>query len=157
MNQQSQIGFGTDATVLAGYAQATGDRLGAFDLIFENTGANDAVITLKEYTGTLAAASPSGYANIGGQVGFTIKAGGGTATRSIRSLNKRMGFFGSGNTLVNITTVIRNKADLRGAQIDIISTGRRGWGYDPAFDSKSTRANWGVQPDDGSRAPGEVG
>ncbi len=154
MNQQSQIGFGADATVLAGYAQATGDRLGAFDLIFENTGANDAVITLKEYTG---AASPSGYANIGGQVGFTIKAGGGTATRSIRSLNKRIGFFGSGNTLVNISTAIRNKADLRGAQIDIVATGRRGWGYDPAFDAKSTRANWGTQPDDGSRAPGEVG
>lgn len=153
MNQCSQIGFSGDATVLAGYAQAANDRLGAFDLVFENTGSNAAVITLKTWDGTT---SPSGYANVPGQVAFTVAAGGGVVTRSLRLLNKRLGFFGSGNTLVNVSTVIRNKADLRGAQISLVATGRRGWGYDDAFNSKETRAGYGAAPDSASdRAIGE--
>jgi hypothetical protein len=156
MNQISQIPFGSDATKLAGYAQATGDRLGAFDVVFENTGQNDAYIFIAEGKYT-----PSGlvYETSTPIVpGFTVRAGGGVVTKSMRSLNKRVGFFGSGNTLVNATVVIRNKGDLRGAQIDIVTGGRRGWGYDPAFDSKTTRANWGPPPDaPTSPAIGEVG
>jgi hypothetical protein len=137
MNQSSAVGFGPDATVFAGYAQSANDRLGNIDFVFENTGANNAYIKLMQYTG----ASPSGYALIGDA--FTVAAGG-QVTRSYVLLSKRVAFFGSGNTTVNISTVLRNKADLRGAQIDIVaSVGRRGWGLDPGFDAPTLTKKYG--------------
>jgi hypothetical protein len=39
--------------------------------------------------------------------------------------------------------VIRNKADLRGAQIDIVAVGRKGWGYDDAFNKPELKKKWG--------------
>ena len=78
----------------------------------------------------------------------------GVVTRSYNLLSRRIGFFGSGiaatvtqqiapyqamlvsSTTVNITAVIRNPSDLRGAQIDISTVGRQGWGYDQALDRK---------------------
>jgi hypothetical protein len=143
LNQQSIIGFGPDASALAGYVNATGERLGAFDLVIENTGDNTLTLSLKEFNGTTA---PSGWINLAGQVAFTV-VGRGRSTKSIRSMNKRVGFFGSGNTTANISTVIANHGDLRGAQIDIVAVGRRGWGYDQGFDPKTTRAGWGAAPD----------
>lgn len=137
MNQQSSIGFGSDATLLAGYAQSTNNRLGNIDFVFENTGSNQAYIKLAQYDGTT---SPSGYANVGNA--FTVVPRG-TVTRSYTFLGKRIGFFGSGNTKVNISTVIRNKGDLRGAQIDIVATGRRSWGYDQAFNKSELVQRWG--------------
>lgn len=137
MNQLSSIGFGPDATVFAGYAQSANDRLGNIDFVFENTGANSAYIKLAQYNGTT---SPSGYAQIGDA--FTVVAGG-QVTRSYVLLSKRVAFFGSGNTTVNISTVIRNKADLRGAQIDIVAVGRKGWGLDPAFNAPELTKKWG--------------
>ena len=138
MNQLSSIGFGTDANVYAGYAQSTGDRLGNIDFVFENVGANQAYIKLMQYDGTT---SPSGFAVVG--TPFTV-APGGTATRSFVFLNKRVGFFGSGNTTVNISTVIRNKADLRGAQIDIVASGRKAWGYDEGYNKLELKKKWGT-------------
>lgn len=140
MNQQSSIGFGSDATRFAGYAQAAGDRLGNIDFIFENTGANQAYIKLAQYDGST---SPSGYADLG--AAFTVAAGG-VKTVSYVILGKRVAFFGSGNTTVNISTAIRNKGDLRGAQIDIVAQGRKGWGYDPAFDQPQLTKKWGAVP-----------
>ena len=137
MNQLSSIGFGPDATVFAGYAQSANDRLGNIDFVFENTGANQAYIKLAQYDGTT---SPSGYAQIGDA--FTVAAGG-VITKSYVLLSKRVAFFGSGNTTVNISTVIRNKADLRGAQIDIVAVGRKGWGLDPAFNPPELTKKWG--------------
>lgn len=137
MNQLSSIGFGTDATVFAGYAQSAGERLGNLDFVFENTGANTAYIKVGQYDGTT---SPSGYATIG--VPFTL-APGGTATKSFVLASKRIAFFGSGSTTVNISTVLRNKADLRGAQIDIIPAGRKGWGYDMGFNKPELQKKWG--------------
>lgn len=136
MNQLSSIGFGTDATVFAGYAQAAGDRLGNIDFVFENTGPNAAYIKLMQYDGVT---SPSGFALVGSAL--TV-APGGTATRSYVLLNKRVAFFGSGSTTVNISTVIRNKADLRGAQIDIVAVGRKGWGYDEGFNTAELKKKW---------------
>lgn len=137
MNQLSSVGFGTDASVLAGYAQSTNERLGNIDFVYENTGSNQVYIQLRQYDGTT---SPSGYANVG--TAFTVVPKG-TVTRSYTFLSKRIGFFGSGNTKVNISAVIRNKGDLRGGQIDIVPVGRRSWGYDQAFDKATLTEQWG--------------
>jgi hypothetical protein len=136
MNQLSSIGFGTDATVFAGYAQSAGDRLGKIDFIFENTGPNQAYIKLGQYDGTT---SPSGYAQIGDA--FTV-APGGALTKSYVLLSKRVAFFGSGSTTVNISTAIRNKGDLRGAQIDIVATwaARAGVSIPPSIRQNSPRS-----------------
>ena len=154
MNQLSSIGFGTNANVFAGYAQSAGDKLGNIDFVFENTGPNVAYIRLMQYDGVT---SPSGFATLdsahttavgaiaAGFQGFAIVPGG-TLTRSYVLLSKKIGFFGSGNTTVNISTVIRNKSDLRNAQIDIVAVGRRGWGYDEGFNKLELKKKWGTIP-----------
>ncbi len=93
---------------------------------------------LRWYDGATA---PSGFALVG--TGFTV-APGGTTTKSYVLLSKRVAFFGSGSTTVNISSVIRNKADLRGAQIDIVAVGRRAWGYDDAFNKPELKKKWGT-------------
>lgn len=145
MNQISSIPFGTDANVFQGYAESANMKLGAVDFVFENIGANTAYIRLAQYDGVT---SPSGYKTIdttytGGWLGFTV-APGGTTTRHYVLANKRVAFFGSGSTNVNITPVLRNKGDLRGAQIDIVATGRRGWGYDEAWAKTELQKKWGA-------------
>jgi hypothetical protein len=144
VNQQSTIPFGTDATLLAGYAMnAANDRLGNFDLVIENTGANSLYLRVKEQT-----LPQSGFSDVGSPITVVPK---GTVTRSYSILSKRIGFFGSGNTIANISPVLRNKGDLRGAQIDIVQIGRRGWSWDNAFDQKSFKSpGWGTQPDTGA-------
>lgn len=148
MNQVSAIGFGPDAEVFAGYAQSANERLGNIDIIVENTGANTLYMTLGQYDGQT---SPSGYANIG--AAFVVVPGG-TQTKSYSLVSKRIGFFGSGNTATdlsgtatstkaNITAVLRNKSDLRGAQVDIVATGRRGWGYDEGWNKLELKKKWG--------------
>jgi hypothetical protein len=62
-------------------------------------------------------------------------------------VSQKVGFFGSGNTTANITAVIRNKADLRGAQIDLVAPSRRGWGLDTAMDPATLTKAWGTPPD----------
>ena len=146
MNQLSSVGFGPDATVFAGYAQSAGDRLGNLDFVFENTGPNTAYIRLMQYDGATA---PSGFAAIDttytttGFLGFAVVPGG-TLTKSYVLVSKRVGFFGSGNTTVNISAVIRNKADLRNAQIDIVASGRKSWGFDEGFDRATLTKKWGT-------------
>lgn len=146
MNQNSSVGFGPDANVYAGYAQAAGDRLGNLDFQFENTGPNTAYIRLMQYNGSTA---PSGFAAIDtsytttGFLGFSVVPGG-VVTKSYVLVSKRVGFFGSGNTTVNITAVIRNKADLRNAQIDIVASGRKAWGFDEGFDRATLTKKWGT-------------
>jgi hypothetical protein len=175
MNQLSAIGFGPDANVFAGYAQSANDRLGAIDFIVENTsgqqagvGANQPAgatlyLQLRQYDGNT---SPSGYVNVG--TAFVVPPGG-TQTKHFNLLSKRVAFFGSGNTAVattvagltgaatatkaNITAVIRNKSDLRGAQIDIIAGGRRGWGFDEAFNRTELTKKWGPPPDSPTENP----
>lgn len=148
MNQLSSIGFGSDATVFAAYAQNANDKLGNIDFVFENVGPNTAYIRLMQYDGTT---SPSGWAVIDTTCPTTpfstdwlgvAVAPGGTVTKSYVLLSQRVGFFGSGNTLVNISAVIRNKADLRNAQIDIVAVGRKGWGYDEGFNKADLKKKW---------------
>lgn len=149
MNQVSSVSFGTNAYVYQGYAQSSNDRLGSLDFVFENTGPNAAYIRLGQYDGTT---NPSGFATIdttyttspftAGFLGFAV-APGGSVTRHYTLVSKRVAFFGSGNTTVNISAVLRNKADLRGAQIDIVSAGRRGWGYDSGWDRGELTKKWG--------------
>jgi|PlaIllAssembly_1097288.scaffolds.fasta_scaffold1075673_1 hypothetical protein len=155
MNQVSSVPFGTDATVFQGYAESANDRLGAIDFVFENTGPNWAYIRLAQYDGVT---SPSGfatidttytttvpgtgYAPVANFLGFGV-APGGTSTRHYVLLSKRVAFFGSGNTNVNISAVLRNKSDLRGAQIDIVAVGRRSWGYDEGWNRNELIKKWG--------------
>ena len=148
MNQVSQIGFGTNIQVCAAYALAAGDRLGPITFVVHNTGANTLTLQLREHDGTT---SPSGYKNVVGVSAFTTIVAGGQANINTVLLNKQVGFFGSGNTTANISTVLRNKADLRGAQIDIVPLGRRGFGWDDAFDKAAFKApGWGTSPDLGT-------
>lgn len=146
MNQLSKIGFGSDPTVYAGYAQAANDRLGNFDLIIENTGSNTLTLQLKEYIPSSAT-----WNNIG--TAITINAGGTTA-KSLCLFSKILGFFGTGNTTANISTVIRNKSNLRGAQIDLCISGRKGWGFDSGFDKNAFRTAW---PQDWATDPNNAG
>ena len=149
MNQVSSVPFGTDANVFQGYAESANDRLGAIDFVFENTGPNNAYIRLAQYDGVT---SPSGYATVDTTYtaspftanfrGFAV-APGGTVTRHYTLISKRVAFFGSGNTAVNISAVLRNKSDLRGAQIDIVATGRRAWGYDEGWNRNELIKDWG--------------
>jgi len=149
MNQVSSVAFGVNANVFQGYAESANDRLGAIDFVFENTGPNAAYIRLAQYDGVT---SPSGYATIdttytaspftANFLGFAV-APGGTVTRHYTLISKRVAFFGSGSTSVNISAVLRNKSDLRGAQIDIVATGRRSWGYDEGWNRNELIKDWG--------------
>jgi len=148
MNQISSVPFGTDATKFQGYAESANDRLGAIDFVFENTGPNGAYIRLAQYDGVT---SPSGFATIDTTAtaaplnvftGFYV-APGGTITRHYVLLSKRVAFFGSGSTIVNVSPTLRNKGDLRGSQIDIVVTGRRGWGYDEGWNRDELIKKWG--------------
>lgn len=169
MNQISAIGFGTDINVLAGYANRTNDRLGVFDLLVKNistavlgagnqpvSGASGPVLRLqlKEWDGTT---SPSGWKNVGSYVDVVA---GGTTTIHCNMASKKLGFFGSGyagssgatgasansptGVTANISVVIDNKADLRGAQIDIVVTGRKGWGSDDGLALGALQPQWGT-------------
>jgi hypothetical protein len=181
MNQMSDIGFGPDITLLAGYATRTNDRLGVFDLLVKNTqlqsaqlgvgnqptaGADAPVLRLQlmEWDGTT---SPSGWKAIGGGTGpggTSEIVAGGTTTIHMNLSAQKLGFFGSGylptaavgygqptgsatNTpccvAANISVVMDNKSDLRGGEIDIVVTGRRGWGYDDGFSKATLTPNWG--------------
>ena len=70
-------------------------------------------------------------------------------------LGKKFGFFGSGqdsagvarSVTANVTTVLRNKGDLRGAQVDIVQTGRRGFGWDSGINKTAISKKWGTPPD----------
>lgn len=106
-------------------------------------------------TNSPAAGTISGFTNVGPP--FVVAARG-CITRSYNLLSKRIGFFGSGiaasvtingvtttvrSTTVNISANIRNKGDIRGAQIDISQVGRQGWGYDQAFNTPNLTKKWG--------------
>lgn len=143
MNQVSMVPFGTSTTVLNGYAQQGNDRLGNIDFIFENVGDKAVTIVVKELNAAGTAYTTTVLTTA------SLVAGGGTATYSIVTNSKRLGFFTSagGGTAVNITPVIRNKANLRGASIDIVAPGKKGWGFDVAYDHATTQKKWGTPPD----------
>ena len=139
MNQLSKVPFGTDASVVAGYAQVANDRLGNIDFIFENTGDN----VLSAQFRTMPGVGGTGYTNVGAF--FTVQPGG-TVTKSLSLVDKVVGFFGSGSTTANITAVIRNRSDLRCAQIDMYVIGKKGWTYDNNYPSGAFQPNWPVLP-----------
>jgi hypothetical protein len=140
-SQSSKVPFGVDASVLAGYAYAANARLGNIDLTLENTGLNTLTFQLKEWDGVTA---PSGYYSVGG---VQTVVPGGVKTISYNIVAKRVGLFGSGGTTANVTFNFRNPADLRGAQIDLIVTGRRGWAWDDAFNRPELSRGFGPPPD----------
>jgi hypothetical protein len=144
MNQISNVGFGTDATLLAGYAQHANASLGNVVITVENTGENSLYFQLKEYPVAASAGGVSGYGRTGPAITVVPK---GVKDLSYNLVSRRVGFFGSGNTKANISISMRNKADLRGAQIDLVAVGRRGWGYDDAFNTGELTKNFGSPPD----------
>ena len=154
MNQLSSLGFSNDIQTLAGYAQYANSALGNVDLTIENTGANTLTFVAKEYPVTAAKGGVSGYGVVGNFITVVPK---GVRTVSYNVVSKRIGLFGSGNTTANVSINFRNKGDLRGAQIDIVATGRRGWGTDDAFRKPDLLKNWGGQPDDGVVPPNSDG
>ena len=65
MNQVSQISFGPDITLAAGYLQYGNERLGNVDVIIENTdSSNDLVFQAK----VQSAVTNSGFANVGAAI-----------------------------------------------------------------------------------------
>lgn len=142
MNQQSTIPFGTDATKIAGYAQST-ERLGNVDFLITNTGDNQLSMKIAQFV----SGNPSSYAVIVPM--FTVQPKG-NVTKSLCIASQQIAFFGSGNTTANITPVLRNPADLRGAQIDITQTGRFGWTTDIAAPAQFGYPVWPSLPNDGS-------
>lgn len=141
MNQASTIGFGSDATLVAGYAQRGNERLGNFDLIIENTGVNALTLFVREHDGVT---SPSGYKNLLGPISIVPK---GNDTVSLKLLAKKIAFFGSGNTTANISVALRNPANLRGAQIDVVAVERRNFGFDDGANKKAMRSpGWPTLP-----------
>lgn len=158
MNQLAEVPFGINRNVFAGYAQSANDRLGTFTLVVENTGSNTLNFIAKKHDGTT---SPSGFAPIG--TAMTIVPGG-VLSQTYSITDKRLGFFGSGNTATDLSgsaastkarlsVVIPGKASLSGAQIDIVTSGRKGWGYEEGFDAKTTSKRWGAPPDYPSEPP----
>lgn len=167
MNQLSSIYFGSDGNSLRAYAQAANERLGTVDFLVENTGDIALVVQLRKFDGTT---SPSGYGNIGAQTTVNPR---GRRSISYTLLGKRVGFFGSGvaasvtvggvtkyvtSTSANISAVVHNKGDLRGAQIDIVAVGRKSWAYDEAYPYGELKKKWGtVSPTGGAVAqPGAI-
>lgn len=157
MNQVSQVSFGPDISQVNGYLQYGNERLGNVDLVIENTSDYDLIFQAK----AASALTNSGFANVGSAV--TIKARG-AKTLSYNILAKKFGFFGSGqdssgnakSVTANVTTVIRNKSDLRGAQVDIVNIGKRGWGSDQILNDPAIFKYWGNPPDapNGTTPPG---
>jgi hypothetical protein len=150
ISTQSLVPFGTNPNVIQGYCTTTNDRLGNVDITFENVGTNTAYITLKEFVrvaGVSTAGIPNGgytatASDVHGNVltGITV-APSGVETISLVSLSNKIGFFGSGNTVVNITPNFRNPANLRGASLDVVPIGRQGWGFEASMDTTSFTGN----------------
>lgn len=140
MNQISKIPFGTDASVIAGAAMTNraSAALGNFNLVVENTGPNQ----LSMQGRTLGGAYGTTWTPI--ESFFTVVPSGVT-TRSYSLVNSQLGFFGSGNTTANVSVVLRNKSDLRGAQIDLTIAGKRGWGVDSGYNTNAVTPPWGAQ------------
>jgi hypothetical protein len=94
----------------------------------------------------------SGFTNVGAAVTIVPR---GAKTLSYNILSKKFGFFGSGqdasgnakSVTANVTVVLRNPADLRGAQVDLVNTGKRGWGSDLVFNDPVFFKQWGNPPD----------
>ncbi len=134
MTQASTIGLGADASVLAAYAYRSSDRLGNFDILYENIGDNDAYLRVKQLVGTT-------YTDV--DVVGTIKAKG-TVSRSYCLVAQQIAFFGSGNTSLNASFAIRTPSDLRGASFTLVPVGRQGWSTAPGYNSAAYNANLNV-------------
>lgn len=158
---QAAYAFGSDINEMVGYAQATHARLGVFDLLVENTGDTILKLQIKEQNdGTV-----SGYSNLGSVSTIAPR---GRKSITVNALSKRLGFFGSGegvnattgvslgagtgSAVANLTAVYHNKGDLRGAQIDLVATGRRNWSFDKGLAKGSIAQRWGNFPDQTSAA-----
>lgn len=136
--QLSNLGFGTDASTLSGYALRLNDRFGAVDLTFENVGANTASLQIRE----LISGSPNyTYVNVPSVLGnmFTI-APWATQTKHIVTASQQIAIFGSGNTQVNVSINLRNPSDRRNPTVECIPVGKQNWGFAPGFNQNAYNA-----------------
>jgi hypothetical protein len=138
--QLSNIGFGSDATTLSGYALRLNDRFGAVDLNFENVGQNTATLFVREFlSGFPTSSYPTNALNYAGTIlGAPISiAPSCVTTKHLVTASQQIGIFGSGNTQVNITIMLRNPADRRNPLIECIPIGKQNWGFAPGFNSNA--------------------
>jgi hypothetical protein len=141
--QLSNIGFGTDATVLSGFALRLNDRFGSFAMTYENVGPNVATFVVREFvSGYPTSSYVNAPATFGGPV---VLQPGGVKTISYVSAAQQIGLFGSGNTQVNATIMLRNPADRRNPTIECIPVGKQGtpgggWGFAAGFNQAAYNA-----------------
>ena len=129
--QLSNLGFGTDATILTGYALRLNDRFGAVDLTFENVGVNTGTIFIRELISGFPAST---YQNVPQVLGGPITiAPSAVQTKHIVTASQQLGLFGSGNTQVNVTINLRNIADRRQPTVECIPVGKQNWGAAPGY------------------------
>lgn len=136
--QLSNIAFGTDATTLSGYALRLNDRFGAVDLNFENIGVNTATLFVREFVSGYPSGSyaTSSTAYQGTSLGTPIViAPSCVQTKHFVTASQQIGIFGSGNTQVNVTIMLRNPADRRNPEVECIPVGKQNWGTAPGYNS----------------------
>jgi len=140
--QLGQVPFGTDATTISGYALRASDRLGTFDITFENLGTNTAYIALRELVSGYPAYTYNAQTAVLGSP-FTLTPGAVT-TKHLSVTSEQIGLFGSGNTQVGVTLLFRNPADRRASPlIEAIAVGKQGWGFAPGYNQNAFQ---GVYP-----------
>jgi len=138
--QLSNLGFGTDATTLSGFALRLNDRFGAVDLNFENVGQNTAVLFVREFVSGYPSGSYPANATqyqgtaLGSPISIPPSC---TTTKHIVTASQQLGVFGSGNTQVNITIMLRNPADRRNPEVECIPVGKQNWGTAPGYNSNA--------------------
>jgi hypothetical protein len=140
-NQISTIGFSNDASVTNGYAFRTNEKFGNVNFGFENTGNNSVVLQLRELVGSGSLASYS--VNLTPQ--FTLVAGG-TTNKALVILNQQIGLFGSGLTTVNVAIEMRNMADRRNPQIEVVPLGKQFWTTSPGLMVNAYSGGYGPTP-----------
>ena len=139
--QLGQVPFGTDATTISGYAIRASDRLGTFDVAFENVGTNTAYIKFLELVSGYPAYTYNSQSPVLG-VPFTVGPGN-LVTKHLSVTSEQIGLFGSGNTQVAVTLLFRNPADRRASPLlELIAVGKQNWGFAPGYNQNAFQGSY---------------
>jgi hypothetical protein len=151
MKNFARFGIGNDIRTLVGYALTTTDRIGPVTLQFENhgstagntflgdniasQGANPATIEVKYFVPGYVDEATGAVSGSWTQLiaPFVIQPGGRVNVNAV-VFAKKIGIFGSGNTVVSLEIPHPHAAALRGGHIDVEPVGRQGWGFDSGID-----------------------
>jgi len=137
-NQITNIPIGTNIAVLEGFALTANSKLGPIEILYENTGPNNALLLLQQFVPT--GGTSGAYVPIGSS--FSINRGG-VVSKSYVILSQRFGLFGSGPTTISMTVTMRNPSNLAGNEFTLDYQGRTGWNnFDVAFDQAAYEPAW---------------